>query len=151
MLSLPAACSIRNLFRLINGCCHIQDNLPMLLPFLSWNLWSQQIRNMDPYRSVLVWSVNSLTFFEWNHSCLGNQISMPYNQALKHKTAPGSTFKPVSALAGLNEKAITTSTVINCTGLYDKITPPAKCWKYPDRHGARTVSSAIEASCNYFF
>ena len=57
----------------------------------------------------------------------------------------------MSALAGLNEKAITTSTVINCTGLYDKITPPAKCWKYPDRHGPRTVSTAIEASCNYFF
>lgn len=83
---------------------------------------------------------------------LANSASTPlYNQALKHKTAPGSTFKPSSALAGLNEKVITTSTVINCTGLYDKITPPAKCWKYPDRHGARTVSTAIEASCNYFF
>ena len=83
---------------------------------------------------------------------LANSASTPlYNQALKHKTAPGSTFKPLSALAGLNEKAITTSTVINCTGLYDKITPPAKCWKYPDRHGPRTVSTAIEASCNYFF
>jgi len=83
---------------------------------------------------------------------LANSASTPlYDQALKHKTAPGSTFKPSSALAGLNEKVITTSTVINCTGLYDKITPPAKCWKYPDRHGPRTVSTAIEASCNYFF
>ena len=41
--------------------------------------------------------------------------------------------------------------MINSTGLYDKITPPAKCRKYPDRHGPRTVSTAIEASCNYFF
>ena len=83
---------------------------------------------------------------------LANSASTPlYDQALKHKTAPGSTFKPLSALAGLNEKVITMSTVINCTGLYDKITPPAKCWKYPDRHGPRTVSTAIEASCNYFF
>ena len=83
---------------------------------------------------------------------LANSASTPlYDQALKHKTAPGSTFKPLSALAGLNEKVITTSTVINCTGLYDKITPPAKCWKYPDRHGPRTVSTAIEASCNNFF
>ena len=74
---------------------------------------------------------------------LANSASTPlYDQALKHKTAPGSTFKPLSALAGLNEKVITTSTVINCTGLYDKITPPAKCWKYPDRHGPRTVSTA---------
>ena len=48
---------------------------------------------------------------------LANSASTPlYNQALKHKTAPGSTFKPVSALAGLNEKAITTSTVINVQG-----------------------------------
>lgn len=83
---------------------------------------------------------------------LVNSSSTPlYNQVLNHKTAPGSTFKPLAALAGLNEKVITTGTVINCTGLYDKITPAAKCWKYPSKHGARTVTSAIEASCNSFF
>ena len=42
---------------------------------------------------------------------LANSASTPlYDQALKHKTAPGSTFKPLSALAGLNEKVITMST-----------------------------------------
>ncbi len=83
---------------------------------------------------------------------LVNSTSTPlYNQVLNHKTAPGSTFKPLAALAGLNEKVITTGTVIDCTGLYDKITPPAKCWKYPSSHGARTVTTGIEASCNYFF
>lgn len=83
---------------------------------------------------------------------LANSTSIPlYNQVLNHKTAPGSTFKPLSALAGLNEKVITTGTTINCTGLYDKITPAAKCWKYPDKHGSKNVSGAIGASCNYFF
>lgn len=83
---------------------------------------------------------------------LATSSSTPlYNQALYHKTAPGSTFKPLSALAGLNEGVITTSTSIDCTGLYDKITPPAKCWKYPSSHGSLNVSGAIEASCNYFF
>lgn len=83
---------------------------------------------------------------------LANSTSTPlYNQALMHKTAPGSTFKPLSALTGLNEGAITTGTDIACTGIFEKITPAARCWKYPDKHGHLTVSSAIEASCNYFF
>lgn len=83
---------------------------------------------------------------------LANSTSTPlYNQVLNHKTAPGSTFKPLSSLAGLNEGVISTGTTINCTGLYDKISPPAKCWKYPDKHGSKNVSGAIEASCNYFF
>ena len=83
---------------------------------------------------------------------LANSTSTPlYNQVLNHKTAPGSTFKPLVALAGLNEGVITTQTTINCTGLYDKITPAAKCWIYPSRHGSKNVSGAIEASCNYFF
>ncbi len=83
---------------------------------------------------------------------LATSSSTPlYNQALNHKTAPGSTFKPLVALTGLNEGVITTNTAFNCTGLYDKITPAAKCWKYPGRHGSKNVSGAIEASCNYFF
>ena len=83
---------------------------------------------------------------------LANSSSTPlYNQVLNHKTAPGSTFKPLVALTGLNEGVITTQTSINCTGLYDKITPAARCWIYPSQHGSKNVSGAIEASCNYFF
>lgn len=83
---------------------------------------------------------------------LANSTSTPlYNQVLNHKTAPGSTFKPLSALAGLNEGVISTGTSINCTGLYDKITPAARCWIYPSAHKHKNVSGAIEASCNYFF
>lgn len=83
---------------------------------------------------------------------LANSTSTPlYNQVLNHKTAPGSTFKPVSAMAGLNEGAITTNTNIFCSGIFDKITPAAKCWIYPNQHKNKNVSGAIEASCNCFF
>ena len=73
------------------------------------------------------------------------------NYAARHKTAPGSTFKMVSATAGLMENIINSQTKYTCTGIFDKIFPAAKCWAYPSAHGSITVSEAIRHSCNMFF
>lgn len=73
------------------------------------------------------------------------------NYATRHKTAPGSTFKMVSATAGLMENIINSQTRYTCSGLFDKIFPAAKCWAYPSAHGSITVSEAIRHSCNMFF
>ncbi|MBE5835697.1 MAG: penicillin-binding protein [Butyrivibrio sp.] len=74
-----------------------------------------------------------------------------YNYATQQRTAPGSTFKMVSATAGLMEGVINTDTTINCAGIYDKIYGSPKCWIYPSAHGALNVSGGIRNSCNYFF
>lgn len=74
------------------------------------------------------------------------------NYATQQRTAPGSTFKMVSATAGLLEGAITTSTPILCTGIFDKITPLSpRCWAYPSNHGNLNVTGGIQHSCNCFF
>ena len=73
------------------------------------------------------------------------------NYATQQKTAPGSTFKMVSATAGLAENVITTSDQIRCTGIYNDISNKPKCWIYPGSHGLDNVSEAIRDSCNVFF
>ena len=79
-----------------------------------------------------------------------------YNRALQGLYAPGSTFKMVTALAGLEENIITPFTKIRDEGRYtyysNSVAP--QCWIYRQRgqtHGLQTVSQAITNSCNYFF
>lgn len=88
-------------------------------------------------------------------SSLLNDLSTPMiNYATYQKTAPGSTFKMVSATAGLMEGVIDTSTAITCTGTFDKIDPerPPHCWIWPrGSHGSLNVTGGIQNSCNCFF
>ncbi len=86
------------------------------------------------------------------YASLRSDLSRPlYNYATQQKTAPGSTYKPVSATAGLMENIINTSTTFSCVGIFDRITPSPRCWIYPSAHGSLNVSGGIRHSCNYFF
>lgn len=83
---------------------------------------------------------------------LNSMTSSPlYNKATQEKTAPGSTYKPLVSIAGLTEGVISTGTTISCTGIFDKISPIARCWIYPGAHGSLNVVGAIQHSCNDFF
>ncbi len=73
-----------------------------------------------------------------------------YNYATQNKAAPGSTFKIVSATAGLLENVIDLKEKVNCTGLFESIVPSPRCWKSYG-HGNEIVATAIRDSCNYFF
>ncbi len=74
-----------------------------------------------------------------------------YNYATQQKTAPGSTFKMVSATAGLTEGVITADSVIYCGGIFEKFNPGPRCWIYPRGHGGLNVTGGIRNSCNVFF
>ena len=76
-----------------------------------------------------------------------------FDRAISGSYAPGSTFKMITAIAGLESGVIDTSTRINDTGVYPKYTNPV-CWYYTSfhrGHGYLNVSDAIKHSCNYFF
>ena len=76
------------------------------------------------------------------------------NKAVQNSYPPGSIFKMVTAIAGLQSGAITRTERINDTGLYKKYNLTWPCWYYTDYHrghGWLNVSGAIEKSCNYFF
>ena len=75
------------------------------------------------------------------------------NRAISGVYSPGSTYKMVTATAGLESGAITTKTRINDTGVYPKFGNPV-CWywsTYRRGHGYLNVTQAIQKSCNYFF
>lgn len=79
-----------------------------------------------------------------------------FNYAIASLIPPGSTFKPVTALAGLEEGIITKSTTIVDKGVYSKYNVPngLMCWAYREyhrTHGSVNVTKALEVSCNYFF
>lgn len=84
---------------------------------------------------------------------LGSDLSKPlWNYATQQRTAPGSTFKMVSSVAGVQEGVITINTPIVCTGTFDKLNGTVhNCWIYPSAHGTLSLSGAIQNSCNYFF
>lgn len=82
---------------------------------------------------------------------LTNSARPFYNNATQEKTAPGSTYKPLSAIAGLTEGVIDFNTTVYCDGTFKKVTPNINCWVYPSNHGTQDVVSAITNSCNVFF
>lgn len=76
------------------------------------------------------------------------------NKAIQSAYEPGSIFKMVTAIAGLESGNITLSERINDTGVYKKYGAEWKCWYYTDYHtghGYLNVIGAIQKSCNFFF
>lgn len=80
----------------------------------------------------------------------GNSSYPALNKATQQATAPGSTFKMVSATAGLEEGVISPGTTIRDEVVFKEIPTPPKCWS-SSGHGSINVSTAIGVSCNYYF
>ncbi len=86
------------------------------------------------------------------YNALAADKSLPlYDYATQQKTAPGSTFKPLSTTAGLEERVINLGERIDCVGTFEKDVLSPRCWIYPGSHGELDVIGAIKNSCNYFF
>lgn len=94
---------------------------------------------------------NTIDAKYWNS--LRTDLSLPmYDYATQQRTAPGSTFKMLSAVAGLEEGVVGVNDLIKCVGIYETILPSPKCWIYPNgTHGDLNIVGAIRHSCNYFF
>ncbi len=126
---------------------------------------------LDPYSgSVVITDVNTgevlalVSYPSYDNNRMANSVDAEYfaklttdksspmiNYATQYRSAPGSTFKMVTATAALNEGIIHVNSKVQCVGIYEKITPSPRCWVYPRGHGMQNVSEAIQHSCNYFF
>ena len=97
-----------------------------------------------------------MTTFDKDYSKLVQNESNPMlNRAVSGLYSPGSTFKPLTAIAGIQSGVVTPKEHITCTGIYDyyKDYQPS-CWiwsEYNSTHGAQDVTHAIENSCNVYF
>ena len=105
-----------------------------------------------------------VSYPSYDNNYLTNTVDMDYynkllkdrsypmvNRATTSKTTTGSTFKPLTAIAGMCENVITPNTYIRDQGVFEEVDPSPKCWFYPHTHGSINVSDAIKYSCNYFF
>lgn len=72
------------------------------------------------------------------------------NKALSGQYPPGSTFKMITALAGLQDNRINDSTSVNCTGSYDLGTSTFKCWNKKG-HGITNLRKSLRESCDVFY
>ena len=78
-----------------------------------------------------------------------NDKSLPlYNRATMQLTAPGSTFKPVTIIAGIQEGVISPGTNILCDGVFDKLSPSLSCWNHSGHGNVPNAATAIQFSCN---
>ena len=91
---------------------------------------------------------------DYYESLLEDHTDPLYNRATMMRTAPGSTFKPLSAIAGVSEGVLGIDEYITDLGVFEEVYTKPKCWIYRDyhlTHGSIGIPTAIDISCNYFF
>ena len=72
------------------------------------------------------------------------------NKALTGQYPPGSIFKIITALAGLEDGKINESTSVNCSGSYDLGTSTFKCWNRRG-HGTTSLKKSLRESCDVYY
>lgn len=95
---------------------------------------------------------SGISYSDWKKINDDPNIPM-FNRATQGTYSPGSTFKMLSAIAGLETGKITATELIEDTGVYPYSYNPV-CWIYTDyhrTHGYINVSDAIKVSCNCYF
>lgn len=70
------------------------------------------------------------------------------NRAIAGQYPPASTFKVVTATAGLQEGMVSPLNTFICTGIWEELSQPFKCW---GDHGAVDLKAAIVQSCDTYF
>lgn len=109
--------------------------------------------------AIASWPNYDLTDLMRDYTAVANAENNPlFNRATSGTYAPGSTFKPCVAIAGLCEGKIDTGTQITDEGVfrkYEAYGDPPKCWIYDATtratHGTIDLAQAITVSCNYYF
>ena len=72
------------------------------------------------------------------------------NKALTGQYPPGSTFKMITALAGLENNVITAGTSVTCTGAYKMGRSSFRCWNRSG-HGATNLRKSLRQSCDVYY
>ncbi len=81
---------------------------------------------------------------------LSDQSNPLNNRVIQGRFPPGSTFKPLVALAALEKGVINETTSFNCGGHFTFAGHVFKCWQKKG-HGSVAIHKGIVASCDVFF
>ena len=111
--------------------------------------------------AIASWPTYDVTTIIENYSELMEAENAPlFNRALMGAYAPGSVFKPCTAIAALSEGIVNTEEEIKCEGVYTRYASEGyapECWIWSSvagehyTHGELNVTGALLNSCNYFF
>lgn len=111
--------------------------------------------------AIASWPTYDVTTIIENYSDLLEAENAPlFNRALMGAYAPGSVFKPCTAIAALSEGIVNTEEEIKCEGVYTRYASEGyapECWIWSSipgehyTHGELNVTGALLNSCNYFF
>ncbi len=86
---------------------------------------------------------------------LENDANPMLNRAVSGLYSPGSTFKPLTAIAGLQMGKISVNDAISCNGVYTYYEDyQPSCWIWSEHnltHGNQNATQAIQNSCNVYF
>lgn len=115
---------------------------------------------LDPHSGRILAMASSPTFSqeaferglssqEWQR-LINDKTHSLENRALRGQYPPGSTFKIVMAVAGLEEKVITPNTVIHCSGSITSGDHVFNCWRQHG-HGDINLHQALVQSCDVYF
>ncbi len=113
------------------------------------------VNNGDVLASATYPTYDPAAFNKDYQSLLENEAKPMWNRALSGTYTPGSTFKPLSAIAALESGAVAPEETILCEGVYKfyKDYQP-RCWIWSESHrthGPMNAKNAIENSCNIYF
>ncbi len=160
-----------NLVNQIQKRVSVITPLSIIIDKLETGEITPQMTNLDPSTaSVVVVDVDSgdiltaVSYPSYDNNYFVNGIDYDYFQkvnfdptnpiiyrAFSERRAPGSTFKMITAIAGLEEGYISPISEIYDSLIFTKANYPyARCWASAS-HGSINVSTALEVSCNYFF
>jgi len=93
--------------------------------------------------------VDGMSHEQWD-AMVSNPLRPLENKAIQGEYPPASTFKIITAIAGLEEGVIDKNTIIHCPGYYRYGNRVYRCWKHGG-HGDVSVVKALAESCDVFF
>jgi penicillin-binding protein 2 len=93
--------------------------------------------------------VDGMSHKQWE-SLISNSLRPMENKAVQGEYPPASTFKIVTAIAGLEEGVIDENTTMYCPGYYKYGNRIYRCWRRGG-HGSVDIIKALSESCDVFF
>ncbi len=93
--------------------------------------------------------IGGISVKKWQ-ALLDNPQHPLINKVVQASYPPGSTYKMVTALAGLAKDVIDEKTLLYCPGHYSFGNRTYRCWKHSG-HGQVDLQKAIEESCDVYF
>ena len=90
------------------------------------------------------------TYYEDYETLAADEGKPLWNRAFQSGYSPGSTMKPATAIAGLEEGVIGPNSGMMCNGTYEYIDQTFVCFN-KTAHGWVNVRTALAYSCNIFF